>query len=411
MIVIIPLQAGTTLSNVRYKFLVSGAYGAEQSSGITQPSTDFPEFRFDVTIPVGAEEMVAYDVTDLANWNPAGLLKLLEEQAEQLKIGTFSGRTVTFRSVFESVVRRLGYNPRKQGDPNENVSFNVLEHINERVRYAWSIWDWPDLHVVEWRAFRTIWTDSLQFSTGDELYYFGDSVPTSNPSNVDPPEPGANAGYYTCIATAPIGTLPTNATYFAPLDLLDRYIAYQQIGQNTIGDMLDVFPENPRNRRGMTRILKSAPSSRGIDVQGGHDIVWILYRIPASQFTLMPLLPGATVDQAYYDFDSGNCYFGHTNPSVDLLIPFPYFLAGFVRAGAYADTIRELPSSDTATRMQTALAADAEALTYLQSEIDNLAVQGQRMYYSHFPSLHKRRRAGAHVAPGAIPVETFGGFS
>src|SRR6266436_7782280 len=121
-------------------------------------------------------------------------------------------RTVTFRSVYESVLRRMGYNPYAD-EPKEDVSQNVLFHINERIKFVWPVWDWPELNAVEWRAFRTVWTSTLQFSAGDELYYLGDSV-TVPGSTTDPPTPGTHAGYYKCILTAPIGTLPTNATYF-----------------------------------------------------------------------------------------------------------------------------------------------------------------------------------------------------
>jgi len=74
MIFTAPLQPGTLLVNVLYKWLVNGAFQPPSSSGITQPDSNFPIFRIDTggVAPVGAEELIVYDSTALSNWNPAG---------------------------------------------------------------------------------------------------------------------------------------------------------------------------------------------------------------------------------------------------------------------------------------------------------------------------------------------------
>src|SRR5438270_11323250 len=69
MILTIPLQPGTALANVRYRWIVAGVEQGAQSSGISQPDASFPLFEFNVTPPSGADEIIAYDVTDLTNWN------------------------------------------------------------------------------------------------------------------------------------------------------------------------------------------------------------------------------------------------------------------------------------------------------------------------------------------------------
>lgn len=71
MIFTVPLQPGTTLANVVYLWITSGAAGSPTSAGITQPSASFAVFRIDSTPPTNAEEMVVYDSTDLDNWNVA----------------------------------------------------------------------------------------------------------------------------------------------------------------------------------------------------------------------------------------------------------------------------------------------------------------------------------------------------
>ena len=75
MIFTVPLQPGTSLVNVLYKWLVSGAFLAPTSSGVTQPDTNIPYFRIDTggNPPAGAEGLVVYDSTALStNWNNSG---------------------------------------------------------------------------------------------------------------------------------------------------------------------------------------------------------------------------------------------------------------------------------------------------------------------------------------------------
>src|SRR5260370_1337271 len=49
MIFTVPLQPGTSLVNVLYKWLVSGAFLAPTSSGVTQPDSNIPYFRIDTS--------------------------------------------------------------------------------------------------------------------------------------------------------------------------------------------------------------------------------------------------------------------------------------------------------------------------------------------------------------------------
>lgn len=416
----IPLQAGTTLANVRYYWIVAGVKQSVQSTGISQPDATFSLFEFDVTPPSGADEIVAYDATDVSNWN-VGQYKIAALNVSVGQISPDSGLApvptgtlitaplVTFKSVYEGILRRLGYNPR--GDRiKEDVAFNVLQHINDRVSFAWGIWDWPQTNVMQWRAFRTIWTPTLIFKLGEDLYYFGDGVSVTA-RTLDPPIPGANAGYYHCIVNAPQGTLPTNPVYFEPLAITDRYIAYQQRNEEAIGEVLDAYKKNPRQRH-RTMVLHSAPSSKGIDVRTHQDLVWIRYRLPVPQYTLLPFRPGVTVaGTPFYDPIGGNCItyaFDINGVHTGTLIPFPAFLAGYIKPAAYADTLLET-AMEAKTKLLLAQAAQEEALEYLQHQIDLLAAQGQRLYYSAFP--HRRRQHQTDIAVGAIPSEQFAGYS
>ena len=74
MIFTVPLQSGTLLSNVAYKWIVGGVFGSPLTTGITQPDTNFAIFRIDCEPPENAEELIVYDVTDEPNWNPGQFL-------------------------------------------------------------------------------------------------------------------------------------------------------------------------------------------------------------------------------------------------------------------------------------------------------------------------------------------------
>jgi hypothetical protein len=55
MIFTVPLQPGTLLANVVYRWIALGAIGAQTATGITQPWSTVPVFRIDSTPPTGAE--------------------------------------------------------------------------------------------------------------------------------------------------------------------------------------------------------------------------------------------------------------------------------------------------------------------------------------------------------------------
>lgn len=419
----VPLGTGTLLSNVRYYWIVAGVKQAVQTSGITQPDPTFPVFQFDVTPPSGADELVAYDDSDTSNWNVGGY----KIAALNIDVTGIADRFVeppptpaptqgppsivapvtTFRSVYEAIVRRLGYNPK--GDAvKEDLANNILVHINEEVELAWNVWDWPQLNVVEWRAFRQVWLQTTEFHAGDECYYFGDDALGFNspPRNVDPPVTTTGAGYYVCNTDAPIGTKPTNPGYFTLIDPVDRYLSNNTPLENPIGSIVTVYSGNPRSIV-LNNVLPSSPSSKGIDVCTTADVVWVRYRIPISVFTLRPFVPGATpIGSTYYDPQSGNCfiYSGTVNDvPVGTLVPFPAFLSGYVKPAAYADMLMET-SRPSQTKVIDISNAKQEALENLQREIDLLSMQGQRTTYEGF----RRYRSGSWIrpelAPGVVPT-------
>src|SRR5262245_51357903 len=93
-------------------------------------------------------------------------------------------RTVTFQSVYESVVRRHGLDPSSDAI-TQNTARTIAERINERVRTGWTYWPFPELTLTEERAYRTVWNSTHQFYRGDELFY----LPSATYYKVKPDAP------------------------------------------------------------------------------------------------------------------------------------------------------------------------------------------------------------------------------
>jgi hypothetical protein len=400
MILSIPLQPGTALANVRYRWIVGGVEQAEQSSGISQPDASFPLFLFSVTPPLNAEEIVAYDATDLTNWN-VGQYDLFASVGPPgppiIITAPFpapSGlRTSNFGEVSDSILRRHGLDPLVSTE--HDVLRAVVEHVNNRLETAWSYWEWPQLQMLQERAFRTIWANNIQFyrtnaeGVPDEFY--------------DP----QTQLYYRVIATAltdpPVGTVPTNGTFFETFDLTDRYILLDQLNQTPIGDMLAVFDTDPRiNANHYASKLPFRPMDREITVTwaGTGPTVWLLFRTEPAKFTAIPYMSGKTYRQGNTIFHPADreCYQANQDsptgdpaaqPTQWTKVGFPSIFRRYVVAGAYADGLRETdPSENDPVKLQIRdtkiQIADAEAESYLQQEVDRLATAGQVYRYGDF---------------------------
>jgi hypothetical protein len=400
MIIAIPLQPGTVLANVRFYWIVGGVQQATQSSGITQPDGTFPLFLFSVVPPVGADEIVAFDNTDPANWNNGqyDVIALGPPAAPAVVVTVPTPappwlRTTKFQSVYESILRRHGLDPLVSTE--HDVLRAVNEHINNRIETAWGYWEWPQLTLLQERAFRTIWTSTTQFykvnteGKADELYY------------------GVDTLYYRVKASAPtnppVGTVPTNTIYFETFSLSDRYILMDQPNQTPIGEAITVFDTDPRiNQYHYASKIPFRPNEREISITwaGTGPTVWLFFKIPASEFTMIPYMTGKAYAQGDAVFHSGDgeCYQANqANPTGDptaqplqwTKVPFPSIFRRYVAAGAYADGLAETdPSENDPVKLQIrntkAQMAEKEATDFIQQEIDGLIQQGQVYRYGEF---------------------------
>jgi len=425
MIISITLYPGTALTNVRYFWIAAGVEGPELSSGITQPDTDRPVFRFDVTPPDSAEQIIAYDVTAPdTNWN-VGLVAVIGSLPVEVPVSAPPGLRVTrFKSVFDSVLRQLGFDP--VGDAiSHDTARAVTEQINTAVLYAWRYWEWPQLELLQERAYRTVWTNTLQFrkvgfeGNPDEFYYGPIQLP---PGAEDPGIPlPEERGYYRVKSTAPAdplpGTVPTDTVYFQKFDITDCYLALDQVNQTPIGEAIEIFRSDPRltTAHDANRVLFQ-PTEREITViDFAGPTVFLLFRIIPSEFTMVPYIPGKdyAVGNLVYNPVDGDCYRcmvaipvapGTLQPLDWVKVPFPASFAQYVTMAAFAACLGESRADKSQMDVQRAAAASQAADEAIAQEVDRLRAQGQHYRYKRWrvPSNDPYWWSYPAVSPNAV---------
>jgi hypothetical protein len=296
--------------------------------------------------------------------------------------------------VYEAIVRRHGMDPR--GDAiTQDTANAITEHINNRIQMGFSYWPFPDLTVTEERAYRTVWNATNQFYRGDDVFFIPNATYYHVLDNlITDPIPGTPPSTQSGLD----GTWTTNSAYFEILSPVDTYVAYDQTCKHSIGQALGVYSRNPRLNSAngcccQDMCLPFRPSEKGIDVYYAQGpTVFVHFMLPPPTFSMTPWLANKAYnrgDRALYT--DGNCYRSITDANTQspnttywALEPFPDVLALYVKAGAYADSLRETISDgvDDATRMARMAAATAEAERQIQGAIDTLSAQGQLFYYT-----------------------------
>lgn len=392
MIFSIPLRTGTVLANVRYKFIVGTVEGSEQSSGITQPDTNFAVFLFEVVPPPGTTEIIAYDTTDLTNWNVGSLsttnLGTPSLVTPTTLVALSTPYRVPFKRVFDSVARLHGLNPKEQ--LGEDIANSLLEHINARVESIALGWQWPEWDVTEERAFRQVWADDRQFyrvnavGLPDEVFY----IPTTSYWKVDVDAPSDPV----------VGVPPSSTTDgWVELDPVDTYIEYNQVCKRAIGQVYGVYGTDPRISRCCNgSLLRYHPSEKGIDVcNPSGPTVFVLYQMPVPSYSMTPFVQGRTYvrGDVIIDLTIGECFQALDTTTLDPAnaltiwrhVPFLTKWYNFVRWGAFADSLGEMDQGQTfdpATRANAASNAENKASMALQQQVDSLVTQGQKLQWN-----------------------------
>jgi hypothetical protein len=301
-------------------------------------------------------------------------------------------RTKPFFDVWKAIVTRHGLDP----DNNDIVyptARAIVRAINRRVRVAWRAWDWPDFSITEERAYRQVWNSQHIYqrlnSQGvpDEVFY----IPTITYYQVNVNAP----------TDPPLGTLPTNTTYFNVLAPLDPFVSFDQICRRSIGRVIGIYKSNPRLDGFKHSGISFRVTENGIDLfQVSGPTIFVKYLPAPSKFTIIPWISTKIYnmgDIVFY-FPTGECYLSIINNNTNHIptdgtswnwMPMPEVLAPYVEAGAYSDCMRESHPVDAAIAqgaMQQSALAEAEAKELLQSEIDVLMAMGQRhSYQQHRP--------------------------
>jgi len=305
-------------------------------------------------------------------------------------------RTQKFQRIFDRVVRQLGRDPLARIP--QDMSRAILEHVNERVETIYAAWDWPEWQVTEERAFRQIWNSSKQYkrvstATGqpDEVFYLGAGYVTGG-------DFGTGSGYYKVLSTAatdpPVGTVPTNTTFWVPLSPVDDFIDYDQPCRRPIGRVLAVYASKPDPCCDCEG-LRFRPSYRGLEVCGtGSATIFITYLLPQPVYTIIPFVDGRQYNRGdvVFDPDTGECFQAFettTTPPNNATfwgwVPFLEKWATFVVQGTFADCLGEFDqggNDDIQSKLVISQRAEGKANDALQARIDELTAQGQILKYS-----------------------------
>lgn len=277
-------------------------------------------------------------------------------------------------------------------DPRRRLSLDMqlalIEHVNKRVEDAILAWTFPEWVTTEERAFRQVWRSDKQYLRNNPATRLPDEVfdiPTVTYYRVNKD----------ALADPPVGTLPTDTTYFTPLDSaeVNRYIEYDQPGKRAIGTVLGIYASDPRMAYSNARGLCFMPSEFGIDVYNPpNPTVFVMYVRPKPIYTMQPQLVGRVYTRGTVVFDpaSNECFRALLDTAQDVTdtnawtrVPFLDAWYNYVRYGAYADSFGEvdptLPINDKLILKQD---ADQKAMDALQSQIDALVNQGQRLRWN-----------------------------
>jgi hypothetical protein len=254
-------------------------------------------------------------------------------------------RTVTFKSVVDGALARMGLDPLLT--PSANTLAAFVEYANSVYRTAWEMYPWPDAVRFENRQFYDTWANGNSYSAGDVVlgsdgnYYYALQTNSAQNPVTD------TADTYWALASSYTSSNGGGILYAINLD--------QVIGgttQTPIGEVLGVFQSDPRTNRYATPVNWMLTNDgivvgqNGLSVTSIPSTVWI-------QFTTRPAV-----------FTTGNYSDGTT---------IPYVVAEAVKFGICAEAQREDGQFDKAA------IHEAKVRECLNTEWDKIEMkQGQR---------------------------------
>lgn len=216
---------------------------------------------------------------------------------------------------YSDIVKRVcALSQRVYSELSNDDNDLIMVYVDQRMKLIWEYFDWPELKRVEKRYYRALYASGTQYNPGTEVYYPTENkyyqalqqttgnAPTSaahwyeskKSYSADPWQAGASyvAGdiveyasdglTYAChTAHTSSGTLIPTATggnsRWGLLKEFDQYVGWEQTGENKIGDIIEVWNNNPRTNN------KAVPvsyyqSENGIQLIEGPNVVYVEYR-------------------------------------------------------------------------------------------------------------------------------------
>lgn len=273
-------------------------------------------------------------------------------------------RAVNYRDeIVHGSAALLGINIT-EGDLSPDQARNIAMRVNSWVRKGWEYWPWAELLITEERAFRQIRYDALDYPAGTEVYDIDTATYYRALVDVDPGDPVANTASWEVITP------------------LDRFIAFNQLGKQAIGQVIAVNNSNPHLSRNARGILFQR-SNHGVSFASGGPTVWVTFRPQQPVFTSAQydVAKAYLANDLVFDPGTGDCFralidstgAAISDPAAWYRQRFPYLLSEYVEYGVAGDLSEDV---------QTRASFQAEAEERLVREINKEAEQGIANYYS-----------------------------
>lgn len=424
MIFTVPLQSGTTLSNVRYRWIAAGIEGSEQSSGITQPDVTWPLFVIHATPPANAQEIRVYDSTDSDNWNVgdytlaelASRLGVIPSHSVTASVSLSQNNTddieaadIRYRwlvnDVFQSeqssgvtqpnaaepffvigATAPAGAQELIAYDTNDNANWNVANYLVTALSLATTTPETLPPAVIRTLNFRD-----------DVLWALAELVGLDPTNDMNDEQATAFVSYINTWVRRLYELLDwPEWTFIEQRTVSGHYVDLNEAGKTPIGRPLKVYLRDPNSVNGLFHSYFKWNAS-GIHVGFSHGLtVWVKFvgRAPEFGWSVRDDTVTYSAGQVVYDPTSGDCYKslvnnnqGHALTENDYwtVVEFPYALVGPVVRGAYSMFLREDGQASKADKEEEAALNEVmqRAQSYIAQRQDTVTDQKKPLMRYH----------------------------
>lgn len=300
--------------------------------------------------------------------------------------------TTPFKSVLHGVARRFGLDPRR--NLQQDQADALAGYISIRAQDAWLDYAWPEICPTEERVFRPEWNAATVYSNGQEVW---DPVSRAYyrslcDDNVGNPVNAADDSEGGLFVDIPGSEDYVESTFWQRTEQLERVVLLDQPSKTPIGDVLEVYRENPALRKNPPT-LDYKISDMGVQFpsRGTPNVVWIQFRLRPPVFTarIWEAKAAYAPGEAVHYVVKGECYVANmataagespdTAPAKWDFQPLLAIFASFVELAAYADALEEDGETDKAgiinNRANDRLAAAQDRINVQQRQTAHFSVR------------------------------------